>query len=69
MLVVFKGEDGQDYVATAMPTGVTDASQVRLFQASGPYMPLGWPKPEKVGDVVGWMEGLRQKGFTFQPAS
>lgn len=63
---VFKGEDGHDYVSAALPSGVIDASRIQLFQASGPYMPIGWPKPQKVDNAEEWMRDLQTKGFSFR---
>ncbi len=59
---------GQDYVATALPTGIIEGSQVQVYQASGPYMPVGFPKPELVGDASKWMADLTKRGFTFEPS-
>jgi hypothetical protein len=64
-LYVFKGEDGRDYVSAALPT----ERVIEAYQASGPYMPISWPKPAFVGDVSNWMDGLRKKGFSFEPCS
>lgn len=69
-LFVFKDEDGQDHVSTALPKGgVFEASEVRVFQASGPYLPVGFPKPELVGNASEWMADLRKKGFAFAPST
>jgi hypothetical protein len=65
-LFVFSDGEGQDYVSAALPVGVAiPASSVRRFRGDGPRMPIGWPKPEKVGDASAWMARLTQKGFTF----
>jgi hypothetical protein len=69
-IFVFKDEHGQDYVSTALPTGgVFDASQVRVYQASGPYMPIDFPKPELVRNATEWMADLKKRGFAFEPST
>jgi hypothetical protein len=68
VLFVFSDSQGREYVSTAMPTGlVCERSQLRAFQAAGPYMPIGWPKPQLVGNASHWMECYQARGFSFQP--
>jgi hypothetical protein len=65
---VFKDERGQDYVSTTLPMRGFEASQVRAYKTSGPYMPIGFLKPKPVGDADTWMADLMRKGFTFEPS-
>ncbi len=66
-IIVFMDEQGQDYVSTTLPMGgVIPATQIRVYQARGPYMPTGYPKPELVGDAAAWMAALTKRGYTFE---
>jgi hypothetical protein len=65
-LFVFADSTGQEWVSAALP-GSADASAIRRFRASGPYMPIGWPKPTQVGNASAWMADHENKGFTFTP--
>ena len=67
-LFVFKDEGGQGYVSAALPIGVVvPASAIHRYRATGPYMPIGWPKPTKVDDPAAWMAERRNEGFAFSP--
>lgn len=65
-LYVFKDKHGQQYISVTVPAD-DDVTDLRLFQASGPYMPIGFPKPALVDDAAEWMAGLKEKGFSFTP--
>lgn len=64
-LFVFRDNLGQDHISLSLPTGES-VSFVRLFQASGPYMPIGLPKLALVGDAAKWMAQQEKKGFSFK---
>lgn len=67
-IFVFSDEDGNDFVATALPQGqVIPQQQVRTFQASGPQMPMGFPQAIGVDDPDAWLNERRKEGFTFDP--
>jgi hypothetical protein len=67
-LFVFKSRDGEEYVIPSLSV-LFEKLQVRVFQASGPYMPVGWPKPAVVSDASEWMAKLQEEGFRFEPSS
>jgi hypothetical protein len=67
-LYVFKDDSGQEYV-TASVAALFDKLNVRVFQASGPFMPVAYPQAALVGDPERWMTELQEKGFKFEPAT
>jgi hypothetical protein len=67
-LFVFADEHGQECIATALPA-VFEKLKIRVFQAAGPYVPIGWPRPAAVGNASEWMKDLEAKGFRFEPSS
>ena len=65
VLIVYRDEQGQEYVTVSLPQGRVNQSEIRVFQANGPYMPLGMPEPKAVENADRWMADLTEIGFTF----
>ena len=65
-IVVYADANGDDCVSAALPPR---HCKFLVFDASGPYMPISWPAPKKVGNARAWMVRLCQQGFAFQPSS
>jgi hypothetical protein len=67
-IFVVKNQDGEEWVIPSLSV-LFEKLQVRAFQASGPYMPIGWPKAAQVGNASEWMANLQAEGFRFEPSS
>jgi hypothetical protein len=67
-LYVFKGEDGQDHISAAQPTGVSK-THLRAYQLSGPFIPLSQNRDVPVGNALKWLDDLQSLGFKVRPAS
>jgi hypothetical protein len=52
-----------------MPTGITPATQVRVYDGSGPMLPTGFPQGKVVDDLDAWLLQLKQQGYSFNPSS
>jgi hypothetical protein len=68
-LFVIPRSDGKFDVYTMLPTGVVDASSVRVYDSTGPYPPTGFPGTLTVDDIDAWMAKQQQTGFSFTPGS
>lgn len=67
--IVFSDEDGKHFVGTALPQGhVIPQQQVRMYQASGPHLPMGFPQTLAVDDPDAWLNERKAEGFTFDAA-
>jgi hypothetical protein len=60
--------DGSKFnVGITLPTGITEASKVRVYDGEGPYPPTGFPSTVTVGDIDAWMAKHKQADFSFTP--
>jgi hypothetical protein len=68
-LIVLCDTDGNCYVVGRIPEAIgVDVASFRLFQCSGPYIPVSFLEPLPVEDVGEWMRVRQAEGFVFEAA-
>lgn len=65
---LFVGNDGNEYVSLALPYPMS-SEQAVCFNASGPYLPLGFPRPTQVPNLAQWLRDRQNEGFSFTQAT
>jgi hypothetical protein len=66
-LIIWRDERGQFFASDALPQGsIIGAESAWFYEASGPWMPSGFPGPVRIAEPSAWLDKLLDDGFMIR---